>query len=193
MTWVCLRVASRQERQIADRLRTLGVLAYAPTEVRKVVVKHPHKPGFRRVVPGSYALMPSYCFVNITCDQDIDIARSDRRVREIMADPFGSPKRVDTRKLAGLFLAEAFKCFDETWEPPKPKGYSRRYKPGDRVKHEYAGWLGVVLQTRRDQCIEVMFRAFGKEMPFVVKEEAVIAEKDVTLSAANGKERLEAA
>lgn len=190
MTWICIRTLARRERQIADRLRDMGVTAYAPTEVVKVEVRNRH---VRRHVPRTRSLLPSYCFVDLTSADDINAIFSIRPKPVIMANAFGQPKRVDVAKLRGLFLAEAFKCFDASWEPPKQKGYSRRFKKGDHVKHEYAGWLGVVLQNRRDQCIEVMFRAFGREIPFVVKEDAVIAEKDDTIGSAKGKEELEAA
>lgn len=174
MTWACLRVSPRRERECADLLRSKGVLAYTPTQVRKVEVRTRH---IRRHVPRTSALIPSYVFALVEDPADLDAIRSIRTVREIMADRNGRPKTVDIAKLRGLFLAELFNCFDATWEPEKPKGYTPRWKKGDRVKGrgEFVdGWLGEVLANRRDRTIEVMFKAFGREMTVRLAESDVL-------------------
>lgn len=175
MTWACLRVQPRREREAATLLRSKGVTAYTPTEVRKIEVRTKH---VRRHVPRTSALIPSYVFALVETEADIDAINSVRTVREIMADRNGKPKTVDLAKLRGLFLAELFKCFDATWEAEKPKGYVPRWKKGDHVRGKGGfmdGWLGVVLAHRRGQSIEVMFTMFGKETPVVLKEDAVRA------------------
>lgn len=160
MTWTCLRTIPRQERRVLALLEDTGVLAYAPMEVRKVVVKHPHRPEIRRIVPRTSALIPSYVFAFLPDDDAIDAARSIRLVREIMSDPFGKPRKVDLAKLRGLLLADLFRLFDDTWEPQKPKGYTPRWRKGDRVKIKNGvaqGWIGVVVSTRGRQQVEVLF------------------------------------
>lgn len=190
MTWVCLRVQLRQERRVLLLLQEAGVLSYTPLETRKVVVKHPHRPGIRRSVPRVRALLPGYVFASLPDDNAIDTARSIRLVRDIMADPLGKPKTVDLAKLRGLLLADMFRLFDETYEPPKRKGYTPRWKAGQRVKGQRGsnveGWFGEVIGTKGRQQIEVMFTRYGRSIPVFVDDGDL-------MEAADSPMRLEAA
>lgn len=175
MTWVCLRVQLRQERRVLSLLKDAGVLAYAPMEIRKVEVRTRLA---RRMVPRTSALLPGYIFAHLPDDRALDAARSIRLVRHVMADPFGKPRPVDLEKLRGLLLADIFKLFDQTYQPPKPKGYTPRWKPGQRVKVErgaFEGWIGHVIGFRGRQQIEVMFSMFGRERPMIVEDAKLAA------------------
>lgn len=181
MTWACLRVQLRQERKVMALLTEAGVLAYAPMETRKVVVKHPHRPGVRRVVPRTAPLIPNYVFVDLPYGDDgepdedtLDKIHHIRPIRGIMCNAFGRPRKVDTQRLGEIILMDAFKCFDETYEPPKRKGYTPRWKKGDRVKgakhSNVPGWLGEVIGSKGGQQIEVMFVKYGRHVPVFVDD-----------------------
>lgn len=176
MTWTCLRVQLRQERRIVGLLTEARLLAYAPMETRKIVVKHPHRPEFRRIVPRTRALIPGYVFVDLPHDDDgqpeedaINAILSIRLVREIMSNAFGKPRKVDLQRLGEIILMDAFRLFDETYEPPrvKTKGYSSPWTKGQRVKLRHglaAGWLGTVLKVRGRQQVEVLFDNAAKPL-----------------------------
>lgn len=179
--WYVLRVQLRQERRIAALLGEMNVLAYCPIETRNIEVKTRYA---IRIVPRTRALIPGYVFAVLPDDRSIDIARSIRLVRDIMADPFGKPRSVDLQRLQGLFLAEMFRCFDETYAPPKKKGYSHRWKSKDRVRIDagaFEGWIGEVIKPRGRQQVEVMFSAFGKDHMILVDDSDLTQAPDVAL------------
>lgn len=173
MTWTCLRVQLRQERRIVGLLTEARLIAYAPMETRKIVVKHPHRPEFRRTVPRTRALIPGYVFVDLPHDDAgqpeedaINAILSIRLVREIMSNAFGKPRKVDLQRLGEIILMDAFRLFDETYEPPKVKvnGYVSPWARGDRVKGRSGlvkGWAGVVIGIRGRQQVEVLFERDG--------------------------------
>lgn len=179
MTWVVLRTSIRQEKRVMASLNDAGVLAYTPMETKLIVVKHPHHPGVRRSVPRTRALLPGYCFAFLTDDHSLDLARAVRQVRDVMADRFGRPQRVDLAKLQGLFLADMFRLFDESHKSPKRKGYVPRWKKGDKVRGQKGsnveGWMGEVIGARGRKQIEVMFTRYGKSIPVFV-DDADLAE-----------------
>lgn len=174
MTWTCLRVQPRQERRVVSLLQEQGTLAYAPMEVLKIVVKHPHHPERRRVVPRTRALMPTYVFVDITCDDDVDAISSIRPKPKFMANAYGRPIVVPPQDIGVLILMDAFKLFDETWEPPKQKGYQCPWKPGQKVKGKSGwvkDWIGTVLEVRGRHAVEVSFSPFGKPQTIKVDDD----------------------
>lgn len=157
------------------------ILAYAPMEIRKVTVKHPHRPEFRRNVPRTRALIPGYVFVDLPHDDAgepeewaIDAILGNRLVREIMSNAFGRPRKVDLQRLGEIILMDAFCVFDETYEPPKvkTKGYASPWKRGDQVKGKAGlvkGWIGEVIGHKGYQQIEVMFE--GRPKPVLVDDD----------------------
>lgn len=182
MTWIVLRVQTRQERRVVELLTERGVTAYAPKETRNIEVKTTIMRQFRgsmervRIVPKTYAIIPGIVFAFLPDDHAIDAARSVRLVQAIWCDAFGKPRRVDLERLRGLFLAEAFQCFNAAYKAPKKrgKGHTHRWKAGDEVKGQRGHietWIGRVLGTRGRGQVEVMFSHFGRSIAVVVNEE----------------------
>lgn len=182
MTWYVCRVNSRQERRIVEALAEKGVDAYCPLQISWA--KHA-----TRKVHQARALSPGYVFVILPpddgsinprtgmsqFDEAVDIVRSDRRIKNIMCDGAGHPRRIPTAELRGIFILEMFHAFDETWAPPKrkrPKGqkYSHRWKAGDRVQimaGAFKDWKGYVKEAK-GRAMVVMLKAFGRENPVTV-------------------------
>lgn len=196
MTWYVCRVISRQEKRIVASLTEKGLTAYCPLET--TWAKHA-----TRKQSTSRAISPGYVFVLLppddgamnprtgmkAFDEAIDLVREDRRIKAIMCDGAGHPRRIPTRELRGIFILEMFHAFDETWEPPKRKKakgqkYSHRWKPGAHVritKGPYADWKGYVAEAK-GKAMVVMLRAFGRDVPVTVSHDDLADEKTLDVA-----------
>jgi transcription antitermination factor NusG len=167
MAWYVLRSQTRQERLAVTALTERGVMAYCPVEIRKLQI--PGRPKSQKTL----VLFPGYLFAVLPDDAAIDVVRSIHAIRDIMCNGDGEPRPARTSAIRGLFLAEAFHLFDETWEPPKVKigGYSHAYKPGDRVrikKGVLEGFAGEVVKAKNTAKLMIIAMVFGRPQEFEV-------------------------
>ena len=167
MAWYVVRCVSRQERRVVQELEDLGLVAYCPFEIRWA--KHA-----KRKASVSRALFPGYVFAVLPDGQSVYQAESIRLVRDIMRSESGSLLQASAASIRGLFLAEIFHTFDETWEPPKVKGrrYSHRWKRGERVtisRGPFEGYAGEIARTRGARRVELLISVFGRTQEVVVE------------------------
>jgi len=169
--WFVCRVMTRQEKRILAAFEEKGITAYCPMERKWSLHAKPK-------VAISRALFPGYVFAVLPDDEALDAARADRRVREIMCDKFGEPIAANTRSLRGLFIADMFHEFDETWVAPKrkrPKGkkYSHKWAAGQQAKitrGPYEGFIARVIKSKGKERVEIMLTLFGREWEWNVSQ-----------------------
>ncbi|MDO8912314.1 MAG: transcription termination/antitermination NusG family protein [Phenylobacterium sp.] len=160
-TWFVCRVVSRQEKRVLAAFEEKGITAYCPMERKWSLHARPK-------VAISRALFPGYVFAVMPNDHALDAARSDRRVRDIMCDKFGTPIIASTRSLRGIFIADMFHEFDHTYVAPKVKGkkYSHKWAAGQQVKvirGPLEGFIGRVIRAKGKARFELLLNVFGRE------------------------------
>lgn len=169
--WFVCRVMTRQEKRVLAAFEEKGITAYCPMERKWSLHARPK-------VAISRALFPGYVFAQLPDDSALDAARSDRRVRDIMCDKFGNPIVANTRSLRGIFIADMFHDFDETWVAPKvkrPKGkrYSHKWAAGQQAKvtrGPYEGIIGRVIKSKGRERVEIMLTLFGRDWEWNVSQ-----------------------
>jgi transcription antitermination factor NusG len=176
--WAILLVAANMTWKVRDALGEAGLATYAPTETYRAAAT-----GRIRTRP----LIPGYLFADIRSDADLDLARGNHAVREVMHRD-GRPVRAPALAIGAMVLLEAWHVFDRTWRPPVTRMCKRRYarsglaevrwSKGQRVKlltGPFQGFAAEVLATAREGRIEVLLAAFGRATQIEVDEAALAA------------------
>lgn len=186
--WSILRVDPRMVRRVVEALTEQGLMAYAPMETyeqkRRVV-----RAGRERIayVTKVRPLLGPYVFALIQTDRDLNIARGNRAVLEVMARE-GRPLCVPAAEVGAFVLAEACHEFDPTWKPPKrrtpkvggrrPSVRESRWKVGQEVAfkrdHALSGIAGLIMNTDRGSRIRLLVELFGRVTEVEANENEVV-------------------
>jgi transcription antitermination factor NusG len=169
--WSILRVSPGMERKVRDALgpktretpHGAGLSVYVPIEKYR-----PARTWKSRTRP----LIPGYIFAELRDDDDLDLARANHAVRDVMARD-GKPVRVDALCIGSMILAEAMGAFDSTWNAPRP-GHppgtpaaraKRKWEKGEcaRVTEgPFAGFIALIIAADRADRIETLVTIFGR-------------------------------
>lgn len=186
-TWAILCVTPLMERKVAAALGPKteehpygkGLTVHVPIE--KYRPANHWRPRTRPLIPG-------YVFADLPNDDAIDTARENYAVRDIMCHDSGVPFRLSANVIGALILFEAWHAFDRTWKPPPFRVQKRggrkssfretKWQHGKRVRimdGPFAGFLGTIMATPRDQRIEVLTAIFGRQTTIELGEDEVEA------------------
>lgn len=163
MSWYAIRLSTpNADRFVTTALAEVGLTAYSPQHV--TWARHAKRKATR-----SRPLIPGYLFAELPDDDAIQAAFGIRGVNRHA--PILKLRVVD---VGALILADAFHAFDETWEPPRPKGrrYSHAWKRGDRVTitaGAFEGHVCQVVRARGAKRMEVLLTLFGRVQEVVVE------------------------
>jgi transcription antitermination factor NusG len=187
--WTILRVPSNMARKVACALgpktqenpHGAGLTVYVPIEKFRPA---------NHWRPKTRPLMPGYVFALLTTDEELDVARGNHAVREVMCQD-GDPVKVPAILIGSMILLEACHAFDRTWKPPPFRSRKRggrkasfresRWEHGKRVRitdGPFAGFLGTVMATPRNERIAVLTAIFGRQTTIEVGDAQIEAEQD---------------
>jgi transcription antitermination factor NusG len=171
--WSILRVSPNMERKVRDALSDAGLTVYVPLEKYRL-------PRARSWRSRTRPLIPGYIFASLQDDEQLDLARSNHAVRDVMARD-GKPLGVPALSIAALILAEASGEFDQTWNAPAPLKDKRRgrrpskaWQKGQRVKvteGPFAGFPAEIMSADRADRIETLVMIFGRATPVTLDED----------------------
>lgn len=153
-TWFALCVLSRQEafvaRALSDPDQARPLAAYVPQHVT-------HAPHARRRATRTRPLIPGYVFAQLPDDEAILQAMAIRGVFDRVPVP--------PLAIGSLVLFEATRAFDETYEPPKPKGRRYAYRAGDQVRivrGVHAGQVARIFRAKGKAKFEIFIATFER-------------------------------
>lgn len=164
--WSILLVAPMMERKVAEALTEAGLSCHVPLERYR-----PANHWRVRTRP----LLPGYVFAELRNDDELDLARANHAVREVMCRD-GAPIPVPRLLIGTMVLFEAWRAFDRTYKPRRP-GRIRSVRRGKRVVEietvfevgeavrvtdgAFSGFDGTVTREH-DNRIEVLVSIFGR-------------------------------
>lgn len=177
--WNILCVAPGMERKVAAALgpkteenrHGAGLQVYVPIERYR-----PATTWRSRTRP----LMPGYVLALLRDDDELDLARKNHAVREVMCRE-GRPVRLSALDVGSLILFEAWGMFDRTWESPAPSIRGQRklrhkWERGQRVRvtdGPFAGFPAEIQKAERADRMEVFVTLFGRVTPVTLDEEMI--------------------
>ena len=154
MTWHAIASERGREYRLADRIRSLGLIAYVPTETHDRLVK-------REWVKHTKPALRGYVFVN--CEpEDWAVVRGldgfGRWVTRVAAGVDPTPATLPDKSLQAVFLAELFGAMDYT-KRQKP------LRPGQRatiVRGKFAGMLLRIISLSKNSALAEPEKGFGR-------------------------------
>lgn len=175
--WSILRVTPNMERKVAAALgpateenpHGAGLSVYVPLERYR-----PATTWRSRQRP----LIPGYIFAELKDDYDLDLARANHAVRDVMSRD-GKPIRLPAIWVGSLILAEACGEFDQTWNAPAPRKRGSRKTRWEWEKGEvarvtdgpFAGFNATIEKADRADRMKVFVDLFGRVNPVTLDEE----------------------
>lgn len=167
--WTVLVVIPGLERGVAEVLRSAGLNVYSPSERYRAASGRTRK----------RALLPGYVLADLAADENLDLARRNACVRDVLCID-GRPVKVPAAMVGAMILMEALGAFDVASGQPLPRNRrtrhgrpQRAWRRGQSVQitdGPFAGFMAEIVKAERADRIELLVQAFGRATPLELDE-----------------------